>query len=1102
LLGHVKRPSHTPGELAGRLLDQLATLLQQPQRRPAATYRMQFHGGFRFAEARELVPYLDRLGITDLYASPFLRASPSSTHGYDVFDHNALNPEVGDVCDLSGLVSELAGRKMGLMLDMVPNHMGIVGGNPFWQHVLEHGPSSPYACFFDIDWAPVKDELEGQILLPILGDQFGVVLERGELRVSLEQGAFWVSYWEHRLPVAPGQYPLILEHRKAELEERLRSEEGDGGARALVVLEELESIAASLRQLGKSGTGSERLRETAVAKRRIDDLCRRSAAIAQHLHQNVTIFNGTPGEPRSFDLLERLLEDQAYRLAYWRVAGEEINYRRFFDLNSLAAIRMEDADVFQRLHRLVFDLIARGQLTGLRVDHPDGLLRPRDYFRRLQEEFVVASCRSLWEGRPLPGVLLPGPPPAPGSSDGASGGEAGSADGVDWSSLTIRVRQRYQDAHADHPGSPLWRPLYVIAEKILGRGETLPPSWAVHGTTGYDFANVLNGIFVDRENGRALADVYGRFLGAPVHYGELVYKSKKLITGTSMVSEINVLAHRLNKISERHRRTRDFTLNSLRSALVELVAVFPIYRTYIDVDGRVDDRDREYIQWAIARAKARAPALDPSIFDFLADVMLGKGPGSGTESGGSDETQTERLSFTLKLQQLTGPVMAKGIEDTAFYVYNRLISLNEVGGEPELFGTTVDTFHLHNRERHERAPLSLLCTSTHDTKRGEDVRARINVISEVPAEWKLRLGRWHRWNRRFKIDVNGVLAPDRNEEVQLYQTLIGAWPDLPPDREGWRTFIARMQEYLVKAVKEAKVNTSWFNSDRSYEDAVSRFVGDILGSLLGDEPPVHGGGNGHSHAAAAAGIDETNGWAEEHDGHGGHPFVEDLGTFVRRLQPAGYHNALAQTVLKLVSPGVPDLYQGTELWDRSLVDPDNRRPVDFVHRRALLDDLSTRSEAGPESQRALWQELCSNMADGRIKLYVIWRALELRRLHPELLARGLYEAPPIQGTRAEHLVAVERRLADPEGEPRAGGALLALAPRLMTRLLDDRLLHGPTTSMWQGTRVVLAGEVPGTRWRDRLSGLEVSVDPVPGGAALRVATLLDRYPVALLERLG
>ncbi len=1003
------------------LFEEVRTALEERRDTPLATYRLQINADFRLEDVRRLVPYLSRLGIDAVYASPLLRAVPGSAHGYDVIDHGMLNPEVGTEEDFAELAAELRRHGMGLVLDTVPNHMAIEKGrNALWNDVLENGQASTWARYFDIDWEPVKEELKGKVLLPILGDQYGVVLERGELRLEFESGCFHVRYFDHVFPAAPRAYALILGFGLPELEKRLGPEDLD--------LIELQSILTAIDHLPSSGPldhgrALERNREKEVIKRRLSALVERSAELRDFIDRNVAHFNGTPGEPSSFDPLDEVLSLCSYRLAHWRVAGEEINYRRFFDINGLAAIRVEDREVFDASHAVLFRWISEGKVTGLRIDHPDGLFDPTAYFLQLQEEYFLSKVR---ERRPA-------------STRGTDEREAA------WLEVEHRIRQRYRAKFEKDPDSPLFRALYVVVEKIQGGKERIPEVWAVHGTTGYRFANVVTGLFVARESESALTRIYERFIGRTVDFEALVYAKKKLITSSSMSSEINVLAHELNRISEMNRRTRDFTLNSLRRALIEFVALFPVYRTYVDHWRALDERDVQYIRWTIARARQHDPTTAPSLYDFLQDLLLRNDPPHLGE-----HERAVMLGFAMKLQQVTGPVMAKGLEDTVFYVYNRLVALNEVGGEPERFGASLNTFHLRNQERAEKWPAALLASTTHDTKRSEDVRARITVISELPEEWKTHLRRWTRINRRHKVAVGERLVPSANDEYLFYQTVVGAWPmgePLSPD--AFSDFRRRIGEYMLKAIREAKEETSWVSPNAAYEEAMQRFVERAL------------------------------------DPRGNAVFVESAEAFKRRLEKPGQLNSLAATQLKLASPGTTDVYQGAELWDLSLVDPDNRRQIDFERRISELNALLRDADVDREG---LVKRLLDTLTTGRIKLYVLAQGLRLRSRRPALFRSGSYLALDVVGPGAEHAVAFARNL---EKE-----WIVSVVPRKNVALLDA---HGGLRVALEGTLVQLPAVLEGIALRDLYTGRTFRPERRGEGVVLEAGALLAPFPVSLLE---
>jgi (1->4)-alpha-D-glucan 1-alpha-D-glucosylmutase len=1006
------------------LVDSLYTrvrdeLLAWARETPLSTYRMQLHRGFNFQQAREVVPYLARLGVSDFYASPYLKASPGSTHGYDCVDHQQLNPEVGSPEEHAALCSTLREHGMGQVLDVVPNHMGIERFNPLWFDVLENGPSSVFARYFDVDWAPVKAELRDKVLLPILGDQYGIVLENGELKLGYRDGAFFIRYYDHLLPLAPRQYSRVLRHDLEGLEVRM------GASNPHFI--ELQSILTAVDHL-PSRTETERAkvlernREKEVIKRRLATLVEASPEVAAFVSSCVDACNGAPGNPRSFDRLDALLAGCSYRLAHWRVAGEEINYRRFFDINGLAAIRVEEPEVFDEAHARIFEWLRQGCISGLRIDHPDGLFDPTAYFLRLQERFFLERARALFQQEP--GV-----------------------EEARWPAVEQQLRERWQAEVAEDLGSPLRKALFVVVEKIQGGKERIPEAWAVHGTTGYRFANAVSGLFVQPEAERPLTETYHRFIGEAPDFEELVYQKKLLIMRTAMSSELNMLAHELNRISEMNRRTRDFTLNSLRRALVEFIALFPVYRTYVDGwRPELDARDVQYIEWTISRAKARNATTNASIFDFLRDILLRRYP--------EHLNETERavmLRFAMKLQQVTGPVMAKGLEDTAFYIYNRLVSLNEVGGEPEHFGMQVSLFHQRNEERAEHWRASLLTTSTHDTKRSEDVRARLNVLTELPDEWRQRVENWSRLNARYITELPSGPAPSRNDEYLFYQTLVGAWPMGERLSDGeLEDFQRRVREYMAKAIKEAKVRTSWTNPDADYDAAMARFVDACF------------------------------------DRRQSASFLEEVHQLKRRLERPGQLNALGQLVLKLASPGVVDTYQGCELWDLSLVDPDNRRPVDFTARLRLLEALDREAARDP---RGLCAKLAADMDDGRVKLYALSQGLRLRQRQAALFRAGGYRALKLVGPREEAAVAFAR-----EHEQ---AVVLTAVPRFTLSALEG----GGLARAHEGTFVTLPEAYGGMMFRDVFTGREVRPERgTTGGVVLPLSPLLADFPVVLLER--
>ncbi|MHB1133382.1 MAG: malto-oligosyltrehalose synthase [Chloroflexota bacterium] len=987
---------------------------------PRATYRLQFNGNFSFADAAALVPYLEELGISDCYTSPIYMASPGSMHGYDVLDYSQLNPELGGEEGFTALSQALRERRMGLVMDVVPNHMGIANtGNRWWMDVLENGPSSTYASYFDIDWQPVKRELGDRVLLPVLEEQYGHVLESGKLQLGYEEGAFFVNYYETKLPVAPDTYSIVLNHVLNPLLENLGPDDAH--------LRELQSILTALGYLPPSDERdpermAERDREKEIIKHRLAALYEASTAVRLAIDSAVRAFNGNIADPTSFDLLDELLSRQAFRPAFWRVAAEEINYRRFFDINTLVAVREELPQVFADTHRLVFRLLQEGKVTGLRVDHCDGLWNPARYFHELQETYVFEQLQARL---------------------GLREGQNGLARAVA-ANMLAEVESRA-------PGERPW-PLWVVAEKILSAGELLPPDWAVDGTTGYDFLAAAGALFVDRRARQRFNTIYSSFIGNGGAYRNIVNSSKKMTMLIALASEINSLAYRLERLAERNRRYRDFTLNSLTFAIREIIACLPVYRTYT-VEGleQATPRDQRFLEQAIAEAKRRNPRTAPIVFDFVGDALLLR----PAEHFPEEERQA-LTEFAMKFQQVSGPVTAKGVEDTAFYTYNRLVALNEVGADPDHFGGTPADFHRHNAERCQSWPHTMLATSTHDTKRSEDVRARIAVLSELPEEWAAALERWRALNAKHKVEVAGISAPDANAEYLFYQSLLGVWPFDTPLEAQRAELAARLAAYMAKATKEAKVHTSWVNPNEGYDAAVQDFVARLVGPEAAPD------------------------------------FLEDAAGLARRVAFFGQWNSLSQTLLKLASPGVPDFYQGSELWDFSLVDPDNRRPVDYERRRHLLAQLRARLAEAGQDLRGLADELVGASPDGRIKLYLVHRLLDFRRAQPDLFAEGQYLPLEVGGERAEHALAFARRLGERQ--------VVAVAPRLVAGLTNGEE-RPPLGDVWGATALLLPEE-KGRRYRNLLTGEEMTVADTPAGPALRLADALRHFPVALLERLG
>ena len=944
---------------------------------PGATYRLQLHQGFGFQEARSLLPYLRELGITDLYAPPLFKARRGSLHGYSVTNPLELNPELGSKAAFDHLVHKLASNDMGLLLDIVPNHMAMSSSNPWWMDVLENGAGSPYALFFDIDWRPPpKRTLEGRVLLPVLGKPFGRALEDRDLHLALAAEGLVLHYYDHRFPLDPKTYGMILTHRLQDLER----EWGEGHPAFLAMMGLITMIEhLPPRTVTSAKKLRERLRKGEEIKKRTWLLYQGSPEIRNFLDTNLQIFNGTKGDPDSFEPLDTLLARQAYRLAYWRISLEIINYRRFFSVNELIGIRQEDPQVFEATHGLLLKLVRENKVSGLRIDHIDGLYDPRGYLLRLQEKLAFKEPRGQ-----------------------------------------------------GHPGVP------VYVEKILARGEPLPADWPVCGTTGYDFLNLLNGVAVDGQGHDILREFYAQLTNITQDFEDLVYEKKKFIMDTLFGGEIESLGHNLSVLAEQDRYAQEISLKDLEQGLMEVTACLPIYRTYIR-GYDVPPRERAYLEETIEAARRRNPDPGPLTYDFLKRVLLLTFPPSFPEG-----KKAAWLQFVMRWQQYTGAIMAKGLEDTALYVYNCLVSLNEVGSDCE--PVTVQEFHQANQWRRDNWPFTLNATSTHDTKRSEDVRARLNVLSEITGEWEQCLTRWGQLNREKKPRVNGNPVPDANEEILLYQTMLGAWP-LAVEEE--ISFGERLQAYVVKAVREAKVNTRWIDPKSEYEKALVEFVRAVL------------------------------------DPSGDNLFLQDFRRFQERIAYHGALNSLAQVLLKIGSPGVPDFYQGTELWDFSLVDPDNRRPVDFQQRVKFLKGLRKRVAKG---LRPLARQLLSQWQDGRVKLFLIHQALNFRQAHLDLFLHGEYLPLAVSGPGEELAVALARRHGQEWG--------LVVVPRLTTQnAAPGRPPLGE--GAWGETLLHLPPEAPGA-WKNVLTGETLETSCLHQEQVLSLKNIFQHFPVALL----
>ncbi|UUX95098.1 malto-oligosyltrehalose synthase [Aquabacterium sp. J223] len=947
---------------------------------PRATYRLQLHQDFTLDDARLVLPYLKRLGVSHVYCSPLMRARPGSRHGYDVVAHDEINPELGGREAFDRFTEAVKAEGMGLLIDLVPNHMGVLGGdNAWWMDVLENGEASPYARYFDIAWHPVDPELDGKVLVPVLGKSFGAVLEDGELTLAFEPeaGSFALRYWDHRFPLGPRSVAPVLKRAA----ERL-----GGDSAGQVVLASLAAAFGHLppREVDDPDARRERARDKELLKLRLATAVETDPTVGAAIEAAVAEFNA------SADALAALHDQQAYRLAFWRVASDEINYRRFFDVNDLAALRQEEPAVFEATNGFALELAAAGKVDGLRIDHPDGLHDPAQYFRRLQEGYARRV-----------GLVLP-----------------------------------RQDADGRPP-----RPLYVLAEKIAAGHEDVPLDWALHGTTGYRFANLANGVLVDTTARERFDRIWAHHTGDRRDFEALAHEGKHLIMRTTLASELNVLSTELLRIARAHRRTRDFTLNTLRRALAQVAACMPVYRTYlVDEEGaQPSEQDQRFIAWALGQARRHREAAEPEVLDFLQQTLLAR-----AVEGAPPGLQAQVRRFAVRFQQFSAPVTAKGVEDTAFYRYSRLVSLNEVGGEPGVFGITVKAFHAATADRWAKWPHTLIATSTHDNKRSEDVRCRIDVLSEMPAAWRFALRRWRRMAAEQRLPV-GPDGPSPADELLLWQVILGTLPPGGLTEEALPDYRDRIEAYALKAAREAKRDTSWLHPDEAYEARLSGFVRGLFARVSPN------------------------------------PLLTDVQARAEVVAWFGALNSLVLTTLRCTAPGVPDCYQGNEWLDFSLVDPDNRRPVDYGLRERALDALQAwGDQADPAAAMAA---AIGSPHDGRLKLWVTWRLLQLRAGLSDVFKLGGYLPLTAEGDKAEHVLAFERRLGDQR--------VVVVVGRLFAKLLSEP--GWPVRAdAWGDTRLV-AEAVEGD-WHDVLSGHRCR----PEASGWPLAQVFSHLPVAVL----
>ncbi len=865
------------------------------------------------------------------------------------------------------------------------------------------------------------------MLLPTLGDQYGKVLENKEIQVSFRGGQFWIHYWEQTFPVAPKSYPMILAHQSHLLASNLGRKGRD--------YREYRRLITAFRKLPartekNPKTIQRRMIEKEKAKKDLAALTERSKSVRDFIHSRLRLMNGKKGEKRSFDLLDQFLSAQAYRLCFWRVAAHEINYRRFFNINELAAIRMEEERVFHEHQTLLFKLIREGKVQGVRIDHPDGLYDPPDYLQKIQLTYLKQR------------VLSKHRPHRPGSSRDA------------YSNRDGRL-ERDLDKILKEDEFASQKPLYVVVEKILDRKEELPVNWNVHGTVGYDFLNELTGLYVYRENEKKLSEIYEKFIGHKIDFNQLMYDKKKLFAAFYMTSEVNTLGYLLDRISERDRRFRDFTLNDLITAIREVIACFPVYRTYISpATFEISERDEKYIKIAIEKAKGKHPALSPTVFDFLRDILLLRLNSHVV----TPQDERRYRDFILRFQQLTAPIMAKGLEDTAFYIYHRLASLNEVGGDPEHFGFSRGDFHRVNIERSKKWPYGLLSTSTHDTKRSEDIRMRLNVLSEIPEEWDAQLARWTRVNRKHKTSLAAGLAPSKNTEYLIYQTLLGVWPNQPfPNDEARQQFADKIWTYTEKAVREAKIDTSWLNPNAAYEEAVKKFVMAII--------------------------------SPEKENH----FSDLFTPFQKKIAEFGMINSVSSIAVKLGSPGVVDTYQGNELWNYRLVDPDNRRSVDYEKRKKNLEQL-TAGEKSPEKINSFIAALVRERQNGLLKMFVLTQGLRYRNQHPELFLEADYVPLDVRGEKEGNVVAFLRK--------RNGKYVMIATGRFFTELNPAEPAWEGNPEIWKDTKIILPRDSGGQYLKDVWTRQGVLVEKNGDEAFITASSIFQRLPVAMLTNEG
>jgi (1->4)-alpha-D-glucan 1-alpha-D-glucosylmutase len=996
----------------------ISRLIEIKGEAPVSTYRLQMNSDFNFTDAISLLDYLYDLGISHIYSSPLQKAAPGSNHGYDVIDHTRINEEIGTQDSFLMYTDKLKERNMGLILDIVPNHMCTHYENPIFKDILTHGQASRFMEFMDINWDPVKKELKNRILLPLLGSNFGEELEKGNLELVYREGYFLLLYYDNTFPIDPMSYGYILSYSPTT--ERFLI---DDTAKDLIELEHLiySFNALPSREYGDPIKRFHRYSRSEVLISKLHELYMYSPLIRSHIQNSLTLINGKKGDPSSFDRLEEVINMQAYRLANWKVAAEEINYRRFFDINSLAAVSMEIKEVFDYTHNLIFNMLAKDRIQGLRIDHPDGLYNPDEYYINLQIGYL--KHKFLKEA------------------------------GIDkYSAYYYKSLEIFDEIICEIDPKRL-NNLYIVIEKILSEDEQTPRNWSISGTVGYENLNLLNHIFVKKPNHKRFIKIYTDFIGEKIKYENLVFKKKHMIMKSKMWSEVRELANKLNIISEMDRHTRDFTLRQLQLAIEFVVASFPVYRTYIESeDENLKKRDIQYIKDSVTKAKHRNSEISPQIFDFIQEVLLGK-----FSDDLSVKARRLREEFVLRFQQLTSPIMAKGLEDTAFYIYNKLVSLNEVGGHPNKFG--IDPVEFHNRVKSymNNLPYSLITTSTHDNKRSEDVRARINVLSEIPNLWQDLVMKFSKDNEKYKTSIitepddEEQLMPDKNTEYLIYQTLIGSYPIAEMNDEMEKEYFCRIWGYLQKAIREAKTYTNWINPNMKYENACKTFLEAIL------KPKSD--------------------------------FLKEFIPFQSKVSRYGCYNSLSQLIIKLGIPGISDFYQGNEIWNYSLVDPDNRRKVDYDIRRGYLKEVKE-AEKDIEQLNQKVKEWFDDYQSGKIKLYITYKGLNLRKAYPDLFLSRSYYPIEVYGDFKNNIVSFARSYYNRNA--------IFITSRFFTEISDKEDGETFLGLKWNETRIEIPEDIKSDHFIDILTGTSIQVKKEKKSRFIYLKDLFTTLPFSIM----